>query len=386
MRMGKPKILLVAEYFVPSKKAGGTVTEIENIAETYAPVYDVCVLTVNHDFGTDVPFAGIEPNVEIKVNGFKVIYSTKSFLRLSKLKKFCQGFNLIVGFGLYSKLMIKTLFVHRMSLKNIPLVVVPVGSLRTSSLQIKKLKKQIFLCSFRCLSFFNNTIWAFSSEMDRVDSLKNLRCPKARSILVTDVPTSFRDSFESKPRHQIVKFCFFSRIVPVKNLLYIIEALKFVHGDVEFSIGGTIENEAYWEQCLEESKKLPDNIRVKYCGFFSPSESRNFLRDQDFLILPSKGEGYGYVILEALSVGTVPIISDQTYWNDIQKTGAGFVLPLSSKEVWSALFEKCIVLKNDEYLQMSSAAIKRYLQEVNSYKINGGYTKLFSSILGNKNS
>ena len=43
----------------------------------------------------------------------------------------------------------------------------------------------------------------------------------------------------------------------------------------------------------------------------------------DVFLFPTKGENYGHVIFEALAGGCIPIISDQTPWNDIEQAGCG---------------------------------------------------------------
>ena len=51
----------------------------------------------------------------------------------------------------------------------------------------------------------------------------------------------------------------------------------------------------------------------------------------DVFLFPTKGENYGHVIFEALAGGCIPIISDQTPWNDIEQAGCGKVISLSNQ-------------------------------------------------------
>src|SRR5690606_20694183 len=50
----------------------------------------------------------------------------------------------------------------------------------------------------------------------------------------------------------------------------------------------------------------------------------------DLFFLPTRGENYGHVIAEALSMGTPVLISDQTPWRELQADDLGWDVPLAS--------------------------------------------------------
>jgi glycosyltransferase involved in cell wall biosynthesis len=79
------------------------------------------------------------------------------------------------------------------------------------------------------------------------------------------------------------------------------------------------------------------------------------------LFLPSKGENFGHVILEAFMAGRPVLISDQTPWINLEQAACGFDLPLSNPlafveklEDWAELDEErfqSLALKSFEKAQ-----------------------------------
>jgi glycosyltransferase involved in cell wall biosynthesis len=49
---------------------------------------------------------------------------------------------------------------------------------------------------------------------------------------------------------------------------------------------------------------------------------------------PTRGENYGHVIAESLSVGTPVLISDQTPWRELSSDGLGWDLPLEAADIF----------------------------------------------------
>lgn len=76
---------------------------------------------------------------------------------------------------------------------------------------------------------------------------------------------------------------------------------------------------------------LPSNRIWSYEGDVLSEEVQGKLQQRDIFLFPTKGENYGHVIFEALSVGCIPIISNQTPWRIIADKKAGYIFPLTEK-------------------------------------------------------
>ncbi len=59
-----------------------------------------------------------------------------------------------------------------------------------------------------------------------------------------------------------LKCLFISRIVPIKNLLFLLNVLDKTSGNVGLTIAGPVEDKNYWDACL---KKIEHTSR-KYLG------------------------------------------------------------------------------------------------------------------------
>ena len=102
-----------------------------------------------------------------------------------------------------------------------------------------------------------------------------------------------------------------------------------LRGRITFNIFGPLEDMAYWEKCRRIIEKLPANIQGHYQGILDHDEVIRVMAMHDLFFLPTHGENFGHVIVEALAAGCPILISDQTPWRDLEKEGVGWDLPLS---------------------------------------------------------
>ena len=88
---------------------------------------------------------------------------------------------------------------------------------------------------------------------------------------------------------------------------------------------------------------------------------------------PTLGENYGHVIFEALSVGCIPVISDQTPWHEISLKHAGYELSLDND--FSKILDE--LAKNDCRSQMAKNAVEVARERVAKNQRETGYKKIF---------
>ena len=116
--------------------------------------------------------------------------------------------------------------------------------------------------------------------------------------------------------------------------------LANVNVPINFTIYGPKEVPSYWSTCEELIAALPDNIKVDIYGPVDPFSVRTMLAKHDLFLLPTKGENYGHVIYEALSVGLPVLISDQTPWKDLRENNVGWECPLDSLSAFANKIEQ----------------------------------------------
>jgi glycosyltransferase involved in cell wall biosynthesis len=123
---------------------------------------------------------------------------------------------------------------------------------------------------------------------------------------------------------------FLSRIAPKKNLLSAIRAVSKLSGDVVFDIWGPVDDLSYWRACQKEIAAVPLNVKVTWRGEVPNEQVPAILADYDVFLLPTLGENFGHVIVDALTAGLPVVISDRTPWKNLQEAGVGVELPVSS--------------------------------------------------------
>jgi glycosyltransferase involved in cell wall biosynthesis len=141
-----------------------------------------------------------------------------------------------------------------------------------------------------------------------------------------------------------------------KNLKWFIELLTDIKQPLTLDIYGPIEDKNYWQESLAIIQRLPSNIKVNYAGSISHNEVVSTLFKYHYFILPTLGENFGHVFIEALSAGCPIIISDRTPWLNLYEKSVGWDLPLEEPDKWLEVIRECINADQVKYNNISSKA------------------------------
>ncbi len=375
------RILVLIPYYKPGFRSGGPQRTLENIVDAYGANEKIYIYTQNFDLGETVSYKGILTNKWVKVDDAYVMYSKKEDYCGKTLKKFYNKFDTIYSCGLFEINSINLLILHRkMKKKNKNIVIASMGVFSEGAMKSKILKKKMFLKIFSSIGMFKNIVWSFTSEMERDDAIKQIgKNNVSRYIIAEDLPRKIEkvNIISQKRNLNSLKIVFLSRICPQKNLDYALRILDSENlGIIKFSIYGVCEDKRYWKECKSLIKRLPSNISVSYQGELKPNEVLDVFSNNDIFLFPTKGENFGHVIYEALAVGCIPIISDQTPWQNLEEYECGFVCKLSQIES----FRKSIMRakENVEYFnQLKKNAIKYAEKKYTESIEKSGYKKLF---------
>ncbi|MBD3724678.1 MAG: glycosyltransferase, partial [Flavobacteriaceae bacterium] len=195
----------------------------------------------------------------------------------------------------------------------------------------------------RWLGIYNGIYWHASSTHEVEDIKREFRLKGDSIVTALDLPAKIsEDNFlDSQPDrdHEGLHIIFLSRIAPMKNLDYALRLLKQVTARVKLDIYGPIEDKAYWELCKGLIGSLPANIDVNYLGLAHPDDVAKTFAQYDLFLFPTRGENYGHVIAESLSVGTPVLISDQTPWKDLESDGLGWDISLDNTSAFINVIE-----------------------------------------------
>ncbi len=128
-------------------------------------------------------------------------------------------------------------------------------------------------------------------------------------------------------------------------------------------IGGSFYHNTRMQQekLMHMAVDLGLNNHVQFLGIKHPSEVARYMRESALVILPSRAESFGSVLVEALSCGT-PVISTLCGGpEDIVKTDVGVLVPVGNNFALANAIET--VLEREEmYLsnKLRNYAIERF--------------------------
>lgn len=378
----KKKILILIDWFLPGYKAGGPIQSCVNMCRALKDKYDVYVLTTDTDHGSMQPYENIESNTWIAdpVAGAKVFYAEKKTLATRQVKSILNEVN---PDYVYLNLLFSPWYViYPLWLKctgrlRAKVMIGPRGCLYESALSLKWQKKKAALFLYRMMGVTSKVTFHATNERENKAIQKYF--PGASVVVANNLPNLVQPAFSSINKEVgSIRCIFIARIVPIKNLLFLLDALEGIKADTELIIAGPAEDELYWEQCKQKIEQLPANIRCRYIGSRQNDEMMQLIRQQHLFVLPTTGENFGHAIFEALLAGRPVLISDQTPWLQLEQQQAGWDLPLNSKEEFAKIIT---VVAGFDQATFDSHAKNAWLfanKFINTPLLTQGYFQMFS--------
>ncbi len=354
----RKKILIVVDWYLPAVKAGGPVRSIAAIVERLKSEFDFAIVTSDRDLGDVQPYEGIELDQWITApDGTRTWYihrlSPFNVIFAEILKEELPDYVYVNGiFSEFSRNAIRLA-----KKRSIPVLVAPRGMLGKGALEIKSLKKKLFLRFAKFTSLFAGVSWHASSEQEKLEIREKFPDAAVKVALNLALQTSSTRQHSTKIRDQL-NVIFLSRISPKKNLDYALQALNETNSSSQISLDiyGPIEDEEYWKLCLKTSRGAPPHVKVVYHHAIAPEKIGDAMARADLFVFPTLHENFGHVILESLSCGVPVLISDQTPWRNLTKDKAGWDLALSDPKGFAAIIDKVAAMDESELAEWRRGA------------------------------
>ena len=386
MTKSKPTILVITGGYFPGVDFGGIATSRFNFSQALGDDYDVAIVTRNHDYKTTEPYENIHEGWNEFGKG-RVRYLSDAefgeevFAQIMEETNPCVVYlsGTITSYFYFNKGAIRAA-----KAKNIPVLLTPDGDVCTNAMRIKAPKKFAAAAVCRLTGAFRD-VWFMPSSPDEVKNLpKYLGIKKERITLLANLPSQPAPRGDYEKEKDSLRLVFASRIHPVKNLTYALEAVAKLDVPVAFDIYGSMEDRDYWQTCEELIAKMPEHIKVTYRGRLDAAEAREIARGYDAFILPTMSENYGYAIEEALLCGCPVIISrGTTPWDDVDGKG-GFAGDLEQPDSFVAELNKIAAMDTADYAEYTKD-LNRYIQEKLSYeKLVNDYKALIENVAAMK--
>jgi glycosyltransferase involved in cell wall biosynthesis len=124
-------------------------------------------------------------------------------------------------------------------------------------------------------------------------------------------PSPFADALAEKSRQGAVRLLYAGRLWDIdKGVFLLPEIMKKVlaaGADVQLTVAGSGPDEAELRSRFERAGVM---ARVVMAGGLSHEEMRAQFRAADVFVFPSRFEGFGFAVLEAMAAGCAPVVSD----------------------------------------------------------------------------
>ena len=259
-----------------------------------------------------------------------------------------KNFDIIHFFGVWTLFHIKIILLALLFKKKI--IITPMGCFDEWSLSQKKIKKKIALYFYQIFLLNRVDVIHITSDQEKVNLQKI--CNNKNIIMIphgTDpVVIESKKFFQGTKKKAI----FFSRLHKKKGIEELVDSwLNIKNNDWELHIYG-FDYDGYNELL---KKKIKNN---KSISIFGPILSKNYelFKKYDFMILPSRSENFGFVVLEAMQCGLPVLTTNGTPWHIIEKDNAGWIIDKNLAELESKIKE-IFSLPKEEFEKKSAAAI-----------------------------
>lgn len=372
------KVLILMGRYLPGYKDGGPVRTIKNLTDIFGKEYDIRIMCKDRDHGDLQQYPNISVDTYNKVGNANVYYVKNEKFKFKSMLNEIKKVDIVYCCGPYNDYAIKAMVLKKLGFFKMPLVIASMGSFSKGALSIKSKKKMIFLNIMKKLGFFKKIVWSVTSVVEKKE-LKEVIGENVKCIIAEDLPRTEIFEYQKNKKRENLKIIFLSRICEMKNLLGAIDILASINDlNIQFDIYGNKEDIDYWEKCEKKLRTLSANIKWKYCGECDSEKVLEIFAKYDVFLFPTLGENFGHVINEALIAGCIPIISNNTPWNDIEENNCGKVIPITCKNAYIEAIKYFYNMDNESYKKYI-IDLKKYIYEKNRKSLrNTGYYKIFN--------
>lgn len=381
--MNNTVLVFIANY-LPGYKSGGPIRSVSSIVEICGHKVNFKLVTSDRDFGDPQPYQSIHGGVWNRVGKGEVIYLPKAsitFLRVIQLIKSTNPDAIYLNSFFSIRFSLFPFLISSIFLKK-PLIIAPRGEFSPGALGIKPVKKRFFIYLFRTLGLEKKITWQATNSHEKEYIHRafgnNL---DVRVVHNLSLPTFFKTPFPKKT--ETMKMVFLSRITKKKNIIGALKSLMLVSQPVQFDIYGPAsrpEDKSYLKQCEQLVTQLPNHITVKFKGELPNEIVCKTLSMYDLFFLPTLGENFGHVILEALAAGLPLLLSDATPWRELSNNEIGWEFNPFDHDSFSAIIDLVATMPVDEHLLMREKSIAFAHVHVSSCEAANETLDLFESI------
>ena len=381
------EIVICARHFPPAYRSGGPPRSLGGLVKVLREEFTFRVLTMANDRTDRKAMPGVVPNTWSSWGPAKVRYGTNPWRVAIEVALSCRAAGpprviyLNSFFDIHFTLL--PLVAMRLIASKTPVVLAPRGEFSPGALSLKPRKKAAYQALLRRSGLLQNVRWQASTG-DELADIKRQVGPSAQVVIarnlreVPDLPVQI----DVRPRAGTFRIAHLSRITRMKNLGGLIRALGLCQsGDFQLTIAGPVVEEGYWSDCRRLIAELDLGSRTHYVGEVEPETVIPFLSDFDLFALPTLGENFGHVVLEALLAGTPVLVSDRTPWGAVADRGAGAVVDIRDPRTIADAIDRIAALTPSDHQTMREQARALGQSSLDNAEVIASNVHLFRSAL-----
>lgn len=381
-------VAIFTRYYPPAYKGGGPIRTLEALVEATVNPFVPWVIAGDQDLGESTRLH-VPRNQWTKRAGTRVHYtsadSVKAYLSvLLKVRKLKPRVIYINSFFSLKFSIIPQLLTHLGFFRGARLLLAPRGELGLGARGIKSRKKRMFIGLYRAFRLERQVYW-HASNMNEAGDIEELFGEGASIVFKEDDTRLPMIAERPKKSKESLRLVFMSRIVPIKGLDILLQALELYDNPSKrliLDVYGMNEDKRFVEKCKAIAARVPETVRVNWKGQLPHDRVREVLSEYDYFVLPTKGENFGHIIAEALSVSVPVICPDTTLWTSILEAGGGYVVRPNEPRAWHEQLKQVA----DQSLARRADAKKLAYHAYNSWANNRDVESVFSKLermLGN---
>lgn len=366
---------------MPGYKAGGPIQSCVNLCTALKDQYEIYVFTTDTDHGETMPYKDITANKWLTniLTGVQVYYAKKKELTLKQVANIIQetGADFIYLNLLFSPhFVLYPLWLKYRGKINGRIILCPRGTLYDSALSLKWFKKKPLLWLLAMMGVNRQITFHATNEREKKAIEKYFG--GSEIIIADNLPEMNQPAWTGCRKEAGNLQCIFiARIVPIKNLLFLLKILNELDEQVSLTITGPVEDEAYWQECKNYLLQLRPNIHVHYTGPKKNDELLFLLQQHHLFILPTTGENFGHAIFESLLAARPVLISDQTPWHNLRTGKAGWDIPLNKSNEFVSVLKLVAGFSQKEFDEYTKGAWTFANKFINNPLLKKPYYRLF---------
>lgn len=349
----RPRVLVIASVYVPSRLSAGPIRSIEAIVEALADELSFYVLCADRDPGDALSYEGIRPRSWTQVGKAQVWYEPKGRMGPRLYRKLLKDLEptTIYFNNLYSfREFLLPAVIALASRRRVRLVGGPRGIFDPGALSLKRTKKLAYIRALRLSGLPARMIFQASNEREAEQIRKALgpvEVVTTGHLVLPPAPPSGVEPTRPRKVPGRLDIVILGRVHPTKNLEYLLARVARVRGEITLTIAGEAEDPAYRSRCMRAAEKL-EHVTIVELGAVPHDQVFALLGRHDIMALPTLGENFCHAIAESLSARTPVLVSDRTPWRGLAECGGGWDIPLEAPLEWEARLQQVCDMSAEE--------------------------------------